>query len=81
MLSKLLKYDLRKNMRWMWIIFVATIGVAIVDRGCKELSEVVGFFKVIAIIFDSVFYSLLVNCVLQPFLRNFMNFTKSFWCC
>lgn len=79
MLSKLLKTDLRKNMRWLWIIFVATIGVSIIDRACKEIGEVVGFFKILSIIFDSVFYSLLVNCVLQPFLRNFTNFTKSFY--
>lgn len=79
MLSKLLKYDLRKNMRWLWIIFVATIVVAGIDRGCKELSEKVAFFKIISIILDSVFYALAVNCILQPFLRGFFNFSKSFY--
>ena len=31
------------------------------------------------IVFDSIFYSLAVNVILQPFLRNFLNFTKSFY--
>ena len=79
MLSKLLKYDLRKNMRWLWIIFVATIGVAGITRGCKELAESIAFFKIIGIICDSIFYALAVNTILQPFLRGFFNFSKSFY--
>ena len=79
MLSKLLKNDLKKNMRWMWILFVSTIAVAGLTRGCKELGENIAFFKVIGIFFDSVFYALAVNVILQPFLRNFLNFTKSFY--
>ena len=79
MLSKLLKNDLKKNMRWMWILFVSTIAVAGITRGCKELGENIAFFKVIGIFFDSVFYALAVNVILQPFLRNFLNFTKSFY--
>ena len=49
MLSKLLKNDLKKNMRWMWILFVSTIGVAIITRGTKELGENIGFFKLLKI--------------------------------
>ena len=79
MLSKLLKKDLRKNMRWLWILFVSTIVVAGLTRGCKELGKDIGFFKIIGILFDSVFYTLAVNTILHPFLRNFMNFTKSFY--
>lgn len=79
MLSKLLKNDLKKNMRWLWILFVATIATAGMTRGSKELGENIVFFKVVGIIFDSVFYSLAVNVILQPFLRNFLNFTKSFY--
>jgi len=79
MLSKLLKNDLKKNMRWLWIIFVTTIAIALLDRGCKELANNIAFFKIISIILDSVFYSLAVNTVLQPFLRNTFNFTKSFY--
>lgn len=79
MLSKLLKNDLKRNMRWMWILFVATIGVALVTRGCKELGESIAFFSIVGIFFDSVFYALLVNTILQPFLRNFLNFSKSFY--
>lgn len=77
MLSKLLKNDLKKNMRWMWILFVGLIAVACINRGCKELAQNLVFFKILAIFFDSVFYSLLVNVILQPFLRSFLNFTKS----
>jgi hypothetical protein len=58
---------------------VSTIVVAGLTRGCKELGKDFGFFKIIGILFDSVFYSLAVNTILQPFLRNFMNFTKSFY--
>jgi len=79
MFAKLLKNDLKKNMRWLWILFLSTILVAVADRGCKELAENMAFFKILAIIFDSVFYSLLVNVILQPFLKNFLNFSKSLY--
>ena len=79
MLSKLLKRDLYKNMHWLWILFVATIGVAGITRGCKELGESIAFFRIMGIFFDSVFYALAVNVVLQPFLRNFLNFKVSFY--
>ena len=79
MLSKLLKRDLKKNMRWMWILFVGTIVLAAVTRGAKELGENLAFFKVIHIIFEGAFYGLAVNLIIQPFLRNFLNFYKSFY--
>lgn len=79
MLGKLLKNDLKRNMRWMWILFVATIVIASITRGCKELADTIAFFKIVKIIFDSVFYALAVNVILQPFLRNFFNFSKSFY--
>ena len=79
MLNKLLKKDLSRNMRWLWILFVATIGLALVDRGCKELGANIAFFKILSIFLDSVYYALAVNVILQPFLRNFLNFTKSLY--
>ena len=79
MLGKLLKKDLNRNMRWLWILFVATIAVSIITRICKELGQNIVLFKVLGIIFDSVFYALIVNVILQPFLRNFLNFTKSLY--
>ena len=79
MLSKLLKYDFKKNMRWMWILFVSTLAVAGIARGFKELGTTIAFFKVVGIFFESVFYALAVNSILQPFLRNFLNFYKSFY--
>ena len=79
MLSKLLKRDLKKNMSWMWILFVATIGVALITRGAKELGESLAFFEVIHVIFEGAFYGLAVNLIIQPFLRNFLNFYKSFY--
>lgn len=79
MLSKLLKYDLRRNMRWLWILFVSVIVVASLTKGCKELGKTIGLFRVLGIFFDSVYYALAVNVILQPFLRSFMNFTKSFY--
>ena len=79
MLIKLLKNDLKKNMRWFWIVIIATIGFAGMSRGFKELGTNIGFFKVVSILFDSVFYSLLVNVIVQPFIRNLMNFSKSFY--
>lgn len=79
MLSKLLKKDLKKNMRWMWILFVATIGLALVTRGAKEIGERVAFFKVIVIFLEGLYYGLAVNLILQPFLRNFLNFHRSFY--
>lgn len=79
MLSKLLKHDLKKNMRWMWILFVSTILVAGITRGCKELGKNLAFFQILGIFFDSVFYALAINTILQAFLRNFLNFSKSFY--
>lgn len=79
MLSKLLKYDLKKNMRWLWILFVATIVIAGIARGCKELGNSIAFFKILGIIFESLFYTLAINCIIQPFLRSFLNFTKSMY--
>lgn len=79
MLGKLLKNDLKKNLRWMWILFVSTIAIAALDRGCKELAENLVFFKVFAIVLDSIFYALLANTIVQPFLRGFMNFSKSLY--
>ena len=76
MLSKLLKKDLKKDMRWMWVLFVSVIAVAAITRGFKELGNNIMFFKVLGIFFDSVFYSLAVNVILQPFLRNFLNFSN-----
>ena len=79
MLNKLLKRDLKKNMRWMWILFVSTIAIAGITRGCKELGKSIAFFNILGIFFDSVFYALAVNALLQPFLRNFLNFKNSFY--
>ena len=79
MLSKLLKNDLKKNMSWMWILFVSTVAIALLSRGCKELAENITFFKILAIFFDSIFYALIVNTLLHPFLRGFLNFSKSLY--
>ncbi len=79
MLSKLLKKNLKKNMRWFWILFASTISAALITRGCKELGKNIAFFKMAGIFFDSVFYALAINAILQPFLRNFFNFQKSFY--
>lgn len=79
MLSKLLKYDLRKNMRWMWILFVVTLSMAGVTRGISELSSNSTFFKVLNIFFDSILYALVANCIIQPFVRGFFNFSKSLY--
>ncbi len=79
MLGKLLKYDLRKNMRWLWILFVGSIAAAGITRGLSELGKSIAFFKVLGILFDSIFYALVANSIIQPFIRGFMNFTKSLY--
>ena len=79
MFSNLLKYDLKKNMRWLWILFASTLVVAGIARGCKELSESIAFFQIPRILFESITYTLMVNVIIQPFLRSFLNFTKSFY--
>ena len=79
MLSKLLKKDLNKNMRWFWILFVSTISIAGITRGFKELGKSIAFFNMVGIFFESVFYALAVNALLHPFLRNFLNFKNSFY--
>ena len=67
MFAKLLKNDLKRNMRWLWILFVSAIVVAGITRGCKELGQNLAVFKVLGIFFDAIFYSLLVNVIIQPF--------------
>ena len=79
MLVKLLKNDLKKNMRWLWILFVAAIVVAGITRGCKELGHTLAVFKVLGIFFDAVFPAVLINVIIQPFLRSFLNFSKSLY--
>ncbi len=79
MFSNLLKYDLKKNMRWLWILFASTLVVAGITRGCKELSESIAFFQIPRILFESITYTLIANVIIQPFLRSFLNFTKSFY--
>ena len=79
MFAKLLKNDLKKNMRWLWILFVSAIVLAGFLRGCKELGHTLAVFKVLGIFFETIFYSLLVNVIIQPFLRSFLNFTKSMY--
>ena len=79
MLGKLLKYDLKRNMRWLWILFVCTILFAGITRGINELGKSIMFFKITAILFDSLFYALIANSLIQPFLRNFIDFSKSIY--
>ncbi|MBQ4049080.1 MAG: hypothetical protein IJD07_00300 [Clostridia bacterium] len=79
MLNKLLKKDLSKNSRLLLILFVALISVSLITRSCKALGENLVFFKILSIFFDSVFYTLAVNTILHPFLRNFLNFSRSLY--
>ena len=79
MLSKLLKNDLKKNMRWMWILFISTIALAGITRGINELGKNIAFFKMAGVFLEGVFYGLAINAIIQPFLRNFLNFHKSFY--
>ncbi len=79
MLSKLLKNDLKKNTRLLWILFAATIVCACLARTFSELGESIAFFRVFGIFFYSVYYSLAANVIIQPFLRNFLNFQKSLY--
>ena len=79
MLSKLLKNDLKKNMRWMWILFISTIALAGITRGINELGKNIAFFKMAGVFLEGVFYGLAINGIIQPFLRNFLNFHKSFY--
>ena len=79
MLSKLLKNDLKKNMRWMWILFISTIALAGLTRGINELGKNIAFFKMAGVFLEGVFYGLAINAIIQPFLRNFLNFHKSFY--
>ena len=79
MLSKLLKNDLKKNMRWMWILFISTIVLSGITRALTELGKNFAFFRVATTFFEGLFYGLAVNLIIQPFLRNFLNFHKSFY--
>ena len=51
MLNKLLKNDLKKNMRLLWILFIATIAIAVITRSCKEIGKTIAFFQVVGIFF------------------------------
>jgi len=79
MLGKLLRNDLKRNMKLLCILFLSTIVVSALTRGATELGKTIAFFKIVSIFFDSVFYSLLVNVIVHPFLRGFLNFNKSLY--
>ena len=79
MLSKLLKNDLKKNMRILSILFISTLIIAGMTRCLNELGKSFIFFEIASIFFESVYYTLAVNIIIHPFLRNFLNFTKSFY--
>lgn len=79
MLNKLLKKDLKINMRWMWILFASTIALAGLTRGLNELGKNIAFFKMTGMFFEGVYYGIAINAIIQPFLRNFLNFHKSFY--
>ena len=79
MFVNLLKNDLKKNMRWLWILFLSTLVISGIARGSRELSEVIGFFNVVRIIVESLAYTLIANTLIQPFLRSFLNFSKSLY--
>ena len=55
MLGKLLKNDLKKNLRLLLILFGSTLTVAGLARGIRELGENVAFFRILGIVFDSIF--------------------------
>ena len=48
MLNKLLLKDLKKNMHWMWILFISTIAIAGITRGFKELGKTNPLYKTLA---------------------------------
>ena len=79
MLNKLLKTDLRKNLRWLWILFACTIVCAGITKACNELGKTMAFFGIVNIFFDSLFYALVANSIIQPFIRNFFDFAKTLY--
>lgn len=79
MLGKLVKNDLKKNMRLIWILFISTIIASGITRLCVSLGENILFFKILGIFFDSVFYALAANAIIQTFLKNIFNFSKSIY--
>lgn len=74
MLGKLLKYDLKRCFSWFWILSLVTFG-------CAGLTRLINlgngpFWTVISGLFSGITIGLVVNVVLQPFIRIFVGFQK-----
>ncbi len=74
MLVKLLKYDLKRWFNWFWILSLVTFASAgltrLINLGEGTVATIfAGFFNGLTI-------GLIVNVVLQPFIRIFVHFQK-----
>ncbi len=74
MLGKLLKYDLKRFFSWFWILSLVTLACAGLTRLISLGNGII--FTVLGGIFQGITIALIVNVVLQPFLRIFINFNK-----
>lgn len=74
MLNKLLKYDLKRNFSWLWILSAITLAVSGLTRligiGSGTLVEVIKG------IFSGITAALIANVLIQPFIRFFITFQK-----
>ena len=79
MLNKLLKHDLKRNFSWLWILSVVTIGAAGISRLFMELGSGSHFVAILGGMFMGITTGLIVNVIIQPFLRYFITFQKDFY--
>lgn len=79
MLGKLLKHDLKRTFSWMWILSVVTIGACLLTRLMSELNNGSSIFEILTGFFVGITTALVINVLLQPFIRYFATFQKDFY--
>ncbi len=79
MLGKLLKHDLKRSFSWFWILSVVTIGICLIARLFSEVNNGSMVLEIFASFFNGITIALIVNVILQPFIRYFVTFQKDFY--
>ena len=78
MLAKLLKYDLKKSIKFFVIMYALIIGFAVIGRLCAESTEIT-FFVIVREICSGGIWAVIANLLINNILRLWANFRRSLY--
>lgn len=78
MLAKLLKYDLKKSLKFFAIMYILILGFAIIGRLCAENTEIT-FFVIVREICSGGIWAIIANLLINNILRLWANFRRSLY--